>query len=63
MYLFYLLFAANCESVRSFSLPGPPVSSLHFLMHSFHGLIYSQEDIQGSVVMYLYEKKTDVSIK
>lgn len=60
MYLFYLLFTANCESIHSFSPPRPPVGSLHFLTHSFPVLIYSQEDIQGSMVMYLYQKKADL---
>lgn len=49
--------AADCENVHSFSPLRLPVSSLHFLMHSFNVLIYSQE---GSMVMYLYQKKTDM---
>lgn len=50
-------FAEEYESVRSFSPPRSSFSSLHFLMHSFNVLAHSQEDIQGSMVMYLYQKK------
>lgn len=56
-------FAEEYESVRSFSPPRSSFSSLHFLMHSFNVLAHSQEDIQGSMVMYLYQKKRYVLMK